>query len=334
MKKAPKYIVISRSDSIGDVILTLPLAKVLKDKFPEIKIGFIGTAYTKPVIEACKFVDDFIAVDDFINSESLKLPDAILHVFPRKAIAKKAKQLKIQLRIGTTNRLYHWFTCNKLIKLSRKNSQLHEAQLNLKLLKAFNINKEFSLEEIGNSFGLANLQPLQTEFSSLIKRDKYNLILHPKSQGSAREWGLPNFIDLINSLDLTRYNIFISGTNKEKESLQLLFTSVGKKVTDITGLMSLAQFISFINSCDGLVANSTGPLHIAAALGKNALGIYPPMRPIHPGRWKPLGDKVKVFVLDKICNDCKSKNSTCHCIHKISPSLIKAELNNITNSNQ
>ncbi len=330
MKLKLKYIAISRTDSIGDVVLTLPMAKVLKDNFPETKIGFIGKDYTKDVIDACKYIDNFIDVKDFLN-DTIKtdLPDAIIHVFPVKTIAVKAKELKIKLRVGTTNRFYHWFTCNKLIKLGRKNSLLHEAQLNLELLKAFDIKTHFSLDEIGKSFGLQKIKPLQPHFLSLIKKDKYNLILHPKSQGSAREWGLPNFITLINSLDAERYNILISGTKKERILLQPLFDDVADKVTDTTGLMNLQEFIAFIANCDGLVANSTGPLHIAATLGKNAFGIYPPIRPMHPGRWKPLGSKTKVFVLNKECNDCREENTFCHCMQQVSPMLIKKELDNI-----
>jgi ADP-heptose:LPS heptosyltransferase len=330
LKKKPKYIAISRTDSIGDVVLTLPMAKVLKDNFPETRIGFIGKDYTKDVIDACKYIDNFIDVKDFLN-DTIKtdLPDAIIHVFPVKAIAVKAKELKIKLRVGTKNRFYHWFTCNNLIKLGRKNSLLHEAQLNLELLKAFDIKTHFSLDEIGKSFGLQKIKPLQPHFLSLIKKDKYNLILHPKSQGSAREWGLPNFITLINSLDAERYNILISGTKKERILLQPLFDDVADKVTDTTGLMNLQEFIAFIANCDGLVANSTGPLHIAATLGKNAFGIYPPIRPMHPGRWKPLGSKTKVFVLNKECNDCREENTFCHCMQQVSPMLIKKELDNI-----
>ncbi len=44
MKKLPVNIIISRTDSIGDVVLTLPVAAVLKKYFPEIKIGFMGKA--------------------------------------------------------------------------------------------------------------------------------------------------------------------------------------------------------------------------------------------------------------------------------------------------
>lgn len=289
----------------------------------------MGKAYTRPVIAACKYVDAFVDVNDFLQKEITidgEKPDTILHVFPVAEIAKRAKQLRIPSRIGTTNRLYHWTTCNKLVRLSRKNSPLHEAQLNLKLLTAFGIDKTFSTEDIGNSFGLENIQPLQEQFSALISKEKYNLVLHPKSQGSAREWGSDNFITLIRQLDKNRFKIFISGTEKERQLIQPIFDAVSDEVTDITGRMNLDQFIAFITHCDGLVANSTGPLHIAAALGKDALGIYPPMRPIHPGRWAPLGKKAQVFVLDKNCTDCKGNKQPCHCITEVSPLWLKAAL--------
>ena len=41
---------------------------------------------------------------------------------------------RIAERIGTTNRIYHWRYCNELVRLSRRNSVYHEAQLNLRLL--------------------------------------------------------------------------------------------------------------------------------------------------------------------------------------------------------
>src|SRR5664279_544218 len=173
----PKNIILSRTDSIGDVVLTLPVAKMLKDYFPGIKIAFLGRGYTRPVIIACKYVDEFIDVDDFLKNDVAvcdQQPEAILHIFPVSAIAKRATQLHIPLRIGTRNRLYHWLTCNKLVRLSRKNSSLHEAQLNLQLLGAFGINKPFSLSEIAGSFGLVNLQPLQPRFAELIRPGKYN----------------------------------------------------------------------------------------------------------------------------------------------------------------
>jgi ADP-heptose:LPS heptosyltransferase len=324
-----KNIIISRTDSIGDVVLTLPVATVLKRYFPEMQIAFMGRAYTRPVIEACKNVDQFIDVDDFMSKTVTVLgekPEAIVHVLPMPSIAMRAKKLKIPLRIGTTNRIYHWITCNKLVKLSRKKSNLHEAQLNLKLLEPLGITRDFSLAEVGNSFGLENIQVLPARFASLFEKDKYNLILHPKSQGNGREWGLENFIKLTNLLDLTKYKIFISGVKKERELLTPLFNVAGEKVTDITGLMNLNEFMSFIAASDGLVASGTGPIHLAAALGIDAFGIYPPIKPIHPGRWAPLGSKARVFVLNKFCEDCKGNKTACHCISEVNPALLKDAL--------
>ncbi len=108
--------------------------------------------------------------------------------------------------------------------------------------------------------------------------------------------------------------------------MQPLFDAAGDNVTDICGKLSLSQFISFIHECNGLVACSTGPLHIAAVSGIEAYGIYPPIKPMHPGRWAPIGKKAEVFVLNEDCNDCRTNSAACHCIKEITPLHIKDAL--------
>jgi heptosyltransferase-3 len=135
-------IIISRTDSIGDVVLTLPMAGIIKQFLPQSNIIFLGRNYTKDVIALSEHVDEFVSYDDILKLNPNEQIDAfkklnathIIHVFPVKEIAHLAKKAGIAHRIGTTNRLWHWFTCNVRIKLSRKNSDLHEAQLNTKLL--------------------------------------------------------------------------------------------------------------------------------------------------------------------------------------------------------
>ena len=60
-----KRVIISRTDSIGDVILTLPICHWLKSNFEDITIIFLGKSYTRPVIECCKDVDEFADWDSF-----------------------------------------------------------------------------------------------------------------------------------------------------------------------------------------------------------------------------------------------------------------------------
>jgi len=325
--------IISRTDSLGDVILTLPTAGLMKKLYPGVKIYFIGRSYTQPVIQACKFVDEFINWDEvscyqpqqqLTFFKSLK-SDAIVHVFPNSQIAKVAYQSKIPLRIGTSHRFFHWLYCNKMVTLGRKNSDLHETQLNLQLFCPLGAEKLYRLNDIPEFYGLTNIPSLEYRLKALIDSNRFNLILHPKSKGSAREWGLDNFGELIELLPKDKFKIFVSGTSEDRENLLAFLDELKADITDITGQMQLTTFITFINETDGMVAASTGPLHIAAALGKVAIGLYAPMRPIHPGRWAPVGKKSDYLVLDRKCNNCRHSDH-CECIRSIKPDDVLSTL--------
>jgi ADP-heptose:LPS heptosyltransferase len=324
-----KTIILSRTDSLGDVVLTLPMAGAIKKQQPKTKIVFLGKTYSKPLIETSAFVDDFVNYDELLQmNEQQQLQmlkqinaNAIVHVFPNKKLASLAKKAKIPIRIGTSHRTFHLLSCNKLINLGRKNSELHEAQLNLKLLAPLGLRTDYSLADIPNFYGFEKLPDLPAEIKKLISHDKFNLILHPKSKGSAREWGLENFEQLIRLLPQSKFKVFVSGT-KEESLLMKDFLERNKNIlTDLTGKLNLSELIGFIGRVNGLVAASTGPLHIAAATGIRAIGIFAPMHPIHPGRWKPLGKKAGFLVLDKKCNDCKN-GGPCSCILSISPNQV------------
>ncbi len=316
----PANIILSRNDGVGDMVLMFPMAAILKAHFPDIKIAVLGKKYTKALIDACVYIDQFIDEDDYFSSDVLidgLKPQAIVHVRTNKQVALRAKALKIPLRIGTSSRLYHWFTCNRLVPLRRKTSPLHEAQLNIKLLAPLGIVKSYSTVELQSMFGLKKLEPLQEQYVQLLQKRKFNIVIHPKSQGSSREWPIDHFIHLINLLDPDKYNIILSGVEKEKGFVQQIIDGVNKPVINMAGKLLLGQFIAFLNACDGIVANATGPLHVGAALGIHAFGIYPPLKPIHPGRWAPLGEKVHVFVFDKNCSDCKNNKNFCPCVNAI-----------------
>lgn len=325
-------VIISRTDAIGDVVLTLPMAGVLRELYPESRIYFLGRSYTREVVEASVYVDEFINWDEYKDLpeaeavENMKAigADTIIHVFPNKQIARLSRRAGISQRIGTTNRIYHWLTCNTLVRLSRRHSPYHEAQLNLKLLVPLGAAALYSLDEIGGYYGLTRLAPLAPDIAGRIDPHRFNLVLHPKSRGSAREWGLDNFGELIRLLPKDRFNIFITGTAAEGDLVKPLLNE-HPGVVDLTGRLSLAELMTFLSRVDGLVAASTGPLHLAAALGINALGIYPPIKPMHPGRWAPIGPKAAVFVKGTDCEACR-KTGDCVCMRSVQPELLIARL--------
>jgi heptosyltransferase III len=145
-------VIISRTDSIGDVVLTLPMAGVLKESLPGCTIIFLGRDYTRPVVDICRHVDEFASWDSVSTSspgdrsagdgagflQGLNA-DVIIHVFPQKEICLAARRAKIPMRIATSGRFYTWYTCNRLLHIPRKRSNLHESQLNLQLLKGVGI---------------------------------------------------------------------------------------------------------------------------------------------------------------------------------------------------
>jgi heptosyltransferase-3 len=91
--------------------------------------------------------------------------------------------------------------------------------------------------------------------------------------------------------------------------------------------LELPEFIAFIAAADGLVAGSTGPLHLAGALGRHALGLYPPIKPMHPGRWGPLGPHAEYLVFDRPdCQDCRAQPADCTCIKAIEAAAVAAQV--------
>jgi len=305
-----KHILISRTDNIGDVVLTLPIAGRMKELFPESKIDFIGKSYTKPVIDICQHITSFHNYNDIENwsfKEQLEYFkaqqfDAIIHVYPNQKIAKIADKANIPQRIGTSHRLYHYLYCNERVSFSRKNSLLHEAQLNFKLISPLTHDEFIPLigelpKYYGTHAGLSDY-PLNSH--------KINLVFHTKSFGSAMDWPMERYIELCEQLDQEKYHVYFTGTSKESALISPYIQELIRngRATDLTGQFTLEQYIQFIQSCDGLIACSTGPLHIAACLGKNALGFYSSHRPIHAGRWSPIGNKAQfIEAQDQACKN-------------------------------
>ena len=330
-KKDFQTIIISRTDAIGDVVLTFPFVSMVKKNPGEnIKIIFFGKTYTQPVINCCDSIDHFINYETFRGfskqgqADFLKEcnADAIIHVFPRKDIAVAAKKARIPLRIGTTNRFYHWLACNRLVMLSRKNSSLHEAELNMKLLKPLGSFIDISLKEIPSLYNFKNKYDLPENISKLLSPEKFRLIIHPKSNASAREWKADHYQDLIRFLSYKNFQVIITGGIAEESFISDWAKKLPANVLNLAGKLSLEDLIALINACDGIVAASTGPLHIAAALCKYSLGIFPPIRPMHPGRWAPVGLKAEYLVSKKDCSDCRNAPQLCHCINDISPDMV------------
>lgn len=314
-----KRFLISRIDSIGDVILTLPICAWIKENFSNAKIYFLGNTYTLPILDCYPIIDqaiDWNLIKGMNSHEKIEFfkslqIDVCLHVFPQKEIAWLMKKAGISIRIGTSHRIFHLFTCTHRPNLSRKKSNLHESQLNFGLLFPLGLKEIPSLEVIQKYIELfqTNHLPLPIE----LEGDK-RIILHPKSKGSAIEWPIYKYIQLAEKLVELGYHIYFTGTEKEALYFKDKIPE-HPSIHDATGKFTLPEFIYFISQCHAIVACSTGPLHIGAILGIKTVGIYSQTRPIFPQRWRPIGKQVLVVTNQR---EPKQGKITPDFVHQIS----------------
>ncbi|MDQ2989137.1 MAG: glycosyltransferase family 9 protein [Pseudomonadota bacterium] len=313
------HILICRTDNIGDVVLTLPLAGFLKSRYPGIRIDMLVRAYAAPVVRHCRFVDSVIEYDpagDPAAAIGHARYDTILFAFPNRRLAMAARRARIPNRVGTSHRLYHWLTCNKLAHFSRVKSALHEAQLNFALLRPLGIDHVPSLAEIPALYGLS--APARSGTGGC------NFILHPKSNGNGREWPLAHYTELARQLsaypDIT---LWVTGSAAEGALLadQAPELLAMPNVRNLCGSMDLEGLLALIGSSDGLVASGTGPLHMSAALGRPTLGLFPPLKPIDPARWGALGKRARVLCVERPCGNCTDPQA-CTCMLAITPGQV------------
>lgn len=315
-----KRVLISRTDSIGDVILTLPMCHSIKEKFPDVYLAYMAAPYTIPVLKSCAAIDEIIDWNKLSDQPKEKQVEAlnafnfdtIIHVFPKKEIANLAKAAKIPKRIGTSHRAFHILTCNHRINFTRKDSEFHEAQLNFHLLRNEGYKELPTWEELNKD--LSYFKPIVKSGFESTNSDIPKVILHAKSQGSAVEWPIEKYVELSNRLMEMGCKVYFTGTEKEGLLIRpdVMFN---ENVIDTTGKFSLEELVGFIDESDMLVACSTGPLHIAGILNKNCIGLFTPKRPMHPGRWKPLGMNSQTMTSKEVCG-CKSKE-VCSCLADI-----------------
>ena len=317
-------IIINKTDKIGDAIIAIPMAKLLKKIKPTAEIIYLGRGATKAIINASEVFDGFIDWNDYDHASIEKASaaiesDAIVHVLPNRQIADYAKIAKISLRIGTNRRLFHWKTCNRLINLTRKQSWLHEGQLNCKLLKPLGLKRIINLGELQLLTTLKPQAPLPDDIAPFFETPKFKLIIHPGSAFSAPEWPIDYYKKLLEKINhQNNIQVFFTGSPKEAERFEGLIKNF-PNAHNLMGRVNLAELITVCDSADGLLACATGPLHIAAGVGIHALGLYNPPHNRRPRRWGPLGPKAETLVAP--IPDCRQTKSCiqqqCPCIQKI-----------------
>ena len=275
-KARVRNILIIRTDRIGDIILTLPIIDILKQYFPDASIDFL---VNKRVSE---LISDYPNINKVHSIEKERLRDIMrickkgdydlaIAVRPLFSIALALYLTGIRYRLGTGYRWYS-FLFNIRHYQHRKYAEKHELEYNIDLLRELGI--------LVNDYPVPKIHVSEDALNAVWKRvgDRRFIVIHPWSSGSALAWKKENFDELIRLLkDDKEFDYDIIETGIEQ----------GYTLKELAALISLASLF---------VSNSTGPIHIAAAVGTFAVGIYSPVRAESQVRWAPYTDKKKIFV--------------------------------------
>lgn len=321
-------LIISRTDAIGDVCLTLPSIGWLKSLFPTWHICLLVKAYAAPIAQASIWVDEVAVLPENLTtaetSDWLKdlNADHIIHTFPNRTLAQASKIASIPRRSGVFGRTYHWLNCTDMVWLSRANSPHHEAFLNILLLSKILKVAAPSYATLLDNICLWGGLPQRNRNITLSNNE---IILHPFSRGSGREWPISNFALLAHSLVERGYTPVIGGTAVDRQSFSTHDHLFPAETINVMGKDSLLEYIHRINSAAGLVASGTGPLHIATLVGCPSVGIFPPLRNIDQQRWGGIGPNSINLQINQPCN-LKCSNTSCACMASINPQNVVQSL--------
>ncbi len=328
-------ILITRTDRIGDLVLSTPVFEALKKHIPQSYIIVMAKKDVINILNGNPFIDEMIMYDPSGVHKGLKgaleLADTLrekridiavelfMSFYPALAISLAG----IKMRIGPGSRIYSSILLTHVIKQERKQSKYNEALYNLMLLKPLGI------EDI-------NIKPRIYLSDNKDSCEKFLLnnglkpfgyvVVHPGMGGSAKNWSAVNYASLIGAI--TRHlklPVLITGSNAD---LSIVKTIMGllkpdQYIKNMCCVLSLEQLKTIMFFSKAVVGPSTGPMHIAAALYKPTIALFSPLKAQSKVRWAPyLLDNVSILSPNVVCdkNHCYNK-----CIHYDCMNIIKVQ---------
>ncbi len=296
-------ILVTRTDAMGDVILTTPVYRALKQEFPESHLAVLSREYTEPILRGNKHIDEIITIESETSEEQLRVTgiieklnyDVAIALFPSRFAATVIRDAKIPIRIGSARRFHSWKFTHRLNQ-SRKKNEKSEAQYNLDLLKPLGISSTAVKPEV--EICKAEHDSAKALLKSHEAPDSF-IVLHPGSGGSAIDWQLEKFVNLADKLSSLGVTSLFTGSDVERgpihHALKSAPANCSKKILSLAGKTNVRELAAILALADVVVANSTGPLHLAAAVGTRTVGLFPKSASMSPVRWAPPVENTRIL---------------------------------------
>ncbi len=311
---APRILVV-RTDRMGDVILSTPVLRALRQAFPN---GYLGTMIRpehRELVERHPDLDTLILYDKkgsergfwgnlrFIRRlRSYRFDTAvILHSTDR--VILLSWLAGIRRRIGYARRL-GWGLTDRLPYVKRYGDR-HEAQYNLDLLRFLGIeSKEPALK-------VAVEPTRENRITEFLHQAGFNgdvslMALHPGASCPSKRWPPDRFAFIADRLiDRYRAKIVVVTGPEEISTGQEVIRRMRHPAQAALGTFSLGELAWLLQKSRCLISNDSGPVHLASAVGTPVVAIFGRWGGgLSPTRWGPTGPNDLVLHHDVGCRPC------------------------------
>lgn len=319
-------VLIVRPDRIGDVVLSTPVFQAFFDAYPQVQMTVLVRKEVIPLLcglPGLSSLDSFIVYSPEGEHQGWmgfwRLYQQVLKRKFKKVIVLKSEWklalifwlARISVRVGPLSSFSSFLFFNYGLRQKRSEVKMHEVDYNLKLLEKVGI---FISER--SLFPRVFLNPSVRQLASewLLSQGwfdggdtKKGVLVHPGMGGSALNWSESHYVQLIQSLIMEGVHVLVTGGPLEGPLLDRiakrlkLGSQVQKKQiffyssSGDTFRSTLDFWAALSSLMDCVIAPSTGPLHVAAALGVPVLSFYPPIRVQSEKRWGPYSIKARVL---------------------------------------
>jgi len=299
---------------IGDYVRGHTAIKLLNARFPHRPIDVLTTARTAPLLDYMPGVRKGIVCD---------LPPGQLALANR---WKLAKQLRAEHygSVFVMPRTWKSALAPFLAGIPQRIGFVGEARFGLitearwgeKKLKRM-IDRKVALTlppgaALPASYPLPNLAVPPAEVSAWraqrgLEQSRPVVALCPATIGPGRRWPIARFAELAHALAAEGAAVWVLGGPDDRPLAMQIALAGGPAVHDLTG-PDLRDAILALKAADAAVANDSGLLHVAAALGTPVVGIFGPSRPHLTGPLNPIAAAIEPEVAT--CSTCQRPDCT------------------------
>jgi heptosyltransferase-3 len=294
-----------RTDRMGDLILALPVAESIKKAVPGAYVAYVVSPRMSGIARACPFIDDVIEYREraggirgmlgLMREVRRRRLDAAIFLRPTLRAALAVLLAGVPLRVGTAYRFYS-FLFNRRIPEHRRNAEKHESEYNMSLVGSIlpgGVKAGPPRIEIDIGHERSAVETLERH---RLERKKF-AIVHPGSGGSARNLTPAAYARLTRFIeDELAIKVAVTYGPGEEGLVDAVDALRGKPSNAIRGPDDLLGLAALIENASLFVSGSTGPMHLAAAVGTPTLSFFAPVKSCSPRRWGPLSPAAAVIM--------------------------------------